>query len=177
LKTYGEIATFSVVLTLNYGIENSDAGAEACLGSTTETIEKGRLVKEGNAKVATGGQTVAMYGRIKMDATEKIFDLLELRSTDVFIDIGHGIGNAVLQAAFTRGCESRGIELQHFRNLVATQFDEVLQQEKVREKEKSINNTDVSKANIYPSNLLLFSRFLNIYTTSNVSSFLVPSSW
>jgi len=47
---------------------------------------------------------------------------MNLQSSDIFIDIGHGIGNATLQAAYTRGCESRGIEIMEDRNLIAEQF-------------------------------------------------------
>ena len=37
----------------------------------------------------------------------------------VFCDIGHGVGNLPLQAAFTYGCESRGIEMVGDRHDIA----------------------------------------------------------
>lgn len=46
----------------------------------------------------------------------------------VFVDIGHGVGNAVLQAAYTIGCEARGIEVVADRNLIATQLEESLRE-------------------------------------------------
>jgi len=92
-------------------------------GKPIEEIEKSSFVKDGNNDVGTAEQSRAMYGRIKIDATKKIFDLMELKSTDVFIDIGHGIGSVVLQAAFTRGCDSRGIELKQKRNSLATEIN------------------------------------------------------
>jgi hypothetical protein len=55
-------------------------------------------------------------------ATQKIFDLTNLKRSDVFIDIGHGIGNAVIQAAVTVGCKSRGIELIEERYKVSCDF-------------------------------------------------------
>jgi hypothetical protein len=53
--------------------------------------------------------------------------VLQLRREDVFLDIGHGIGNACIQAAFTFGCEARGIEVVADRNSVAEVFRDHLQ--------------------------------------------------
>lgn len=49
-----------------------------------------------------------------------------MKKSEVFIDVGHGIGNAVLQAAFTIGCESRGIEVVPDRCQIADQFCELM---------------------------------------------------
>ena len=38
-------------------------------------------------------------------------EIMNLRPDSTFIDFGHGIGNTCLQAAYTIGCESKGIEL------------------------------------------------------------------
>lgn len=38
-------------------------------------------------------------------------EILGLKQDDVFLDIGHGIGNTCIQVAFTAGCEARGIEV------------------------------------------------------------------
>lgn len=43
-------------------------------------------------------------------------DIGQLGSHQVFVDIGHGIGNLCLQAAYTLGCEARGIEVMDARN-------------------------------------------------------------
>ncbi len=48
--------------------------------------------------------------------------ILELTEDDIFLDFGHGIGNACLQAAYTIGCEARGIEVVSDRHFVAQQF-------------------------------------------------------
>jgi precorrin-6B methylase 2 len=36
--------------------------------------------------------------------------VLRLERHEVFLDVGHGAGNTCLQAAYTIGCEARGIE-------------------------------------------------------------------
>ena len=41
------------------------------------------------------------------DILEKV---LKVDKTQVFLDIGHGLGSTCLQAAYTIGCEARGIE-------------------------------------------------------------------
>lgn len=51
-----------------------------------------------------------------------IHKILALKADDIFLDIGHGIGNTCLQAAFTAGCEARGIEVVYGRNSVAEVF-------------------------------------------------------
>ena len=91
-----------------------------------------------------------------------------MKAADIFIDIGHGIGSVVMQAAFTRGCESRGIELMEPRHLVATQFNHNLQQQKAIKKQQNINNIDVSKRLRDCMTSFLFNDFCNNYTTFNV---------
>lgn len=84
-------------------------------------------------------QEKAQYGRLLPDATDYIFrKVLDLKKEDVFVDIGHGIGNSVLQAAFTIGCESRGIELIKYRNSVATDFQKNLEQQLFAEDDRKV---------------------------------------
>jgi len=40
-----------------------------------------------------------------------MFEIGGLQRGHSFVDIGHGLGNLPLQAAYTIGCESRGLEL------------------------------------------------------------------
>jgi len=47
---------------------------------------------------------------------------LGLDSSKIFLDLGSGIGNAVIQAAYTRGCVSRGIEIENGRSMIAAAF-------------------------------------------------------
>ena len=48
--------------------------------------------------------------------------MLQLNENDVFVDFGHGIGNTCLQAAYTVGCEARGIEVVLDRHRIAELF-------------------------------------------------------
>jgi cyclopropane fatty-acyl-phospholipid synthase-like methyltransferase len=45
-----------------------------------------------------------------------------LTSGHVFLDVGHGIGNACLQAAFTVGCKAKGVELVEARYFASKAF-------------------------------------------------------
>lgn len=47
---------------------------------------------------------------------------MNLSKEHVFVDLGHGIGNACLQASYTIGCRSRGIELVDSRFYVSEAF-------------------------------------------------------
>lgn len=56
------------------------------------------------------------YGRLLPVATATMLNFLEINpSTDVFVDFGHGLGNVALQAAFTKRCRVRGIEVNELR--------------------------------------------------------------
>jgi precorrin-6B methylase 2 len=41
---------------------------------------------------------------------------------DIFLDIGHGLGNFPVQAAYRTGCEARGIEVDNDRLDISRQF-------------------------------------------------------
>ena len=90
-----------------------------------DKIENGGVVAEGNnemSKSAAGGgnQTRAQYGRFKVLAFERLLLKLEGRKKiDAFVDVGHGIGTAVLHAGLTRHIPARGIEIMQQRNLIA----------------------------------------------------------
>ncbi|GKY92533.1 hypothetical protein MPSEU_000223600 [Mayamaea pseudoterrestris] len=70
-------------------------------------------------------QQKAQYGRVTFPAIEKLFrkDYFHLKPDDVFLDLGHGIRLPSFQAAYTVGCESRGIELDDDRFLVSQVFE------------------------------------------------------
>lgn len=88
---------------------------------------------------------------------------MELKSTDVFIDIGHGIGSVVLQAAFTRGCDSRGIELKQKRNSLATKINVDLQRQILLTEEKqNIENRNVRTCIAPHLNFFLFQAYLRL---------------
>jgi hypothetical protein len=91
------------------------------LPTTVEDIEHGRLVREGNGANSVKNyknQDQAQYGRLFFRATAKIAKITELKESEVFVDIGSGIGNAVMQMACTVGCEARGVELLEGRHVV-----------------------------------------------------------
>ncbi|KAB8659301.1 hypothetical protein FH972_026190 [Carpinus fangiana] len=51
------------------------------------------------------------YGELREKFASQIFKDTELKSTHIFLDLGSGVGNVVLQAALEVGCESYGIEM------------------------------------------------------------------
>jgi len=74
----------------------------------------------------SNNQTRAMYGRTTFSGMEEISKLADLKRNEIFLDIGHGLGNAVLQAAFTVGCEARGLEVVPERCRIADQYHKTL---------------------------------------------------
>lgn len=56
---------------------------------------------------------------------KKIFELTGLQRNEIFLDLGHGLGNAPIQAAATIGCEGRGLELVENRCLLSFAFQEM----------------------------------------------------
>lgn len=86
-------------------------------GEDVEDIEKGKYVRGASKK---GHE---LYGRILTAGMNKIFrKVMEMPSDCVYLDIGHGIGNTCLQAAYTIGCSARGLESVDSRNNVAERF-------------------------------------------------------
>ena len=66
-----------------------------------------------------------------------LFHVLHLKRSDVFLDIGHGVGNTCLQAAYCIGCEARGIEIIKDRYQVSLDFAQKLD-DVAREKSDSL---------------------------------------
>jgi hypothetical protein len=65
-------------------------------------------------------QSNAIYGRIQTTAAHYLLNsIAQLTPRSVICDLGHGIGNLIIQAAYTIGCECRGIELISARHSVA----------------------------------------------------------
>lgn len=52
-----------------------------------------------------------VYGELKAGFLSRIFTETNLKSDHVFVDLGSGVGNVVLQAALEIGCESWGCEM------------------------------------------------------------------
>src|ERR1700760_2181895 len=57
--------------------------------------------------------TSNVYGEVLTSFASNIFAETHLQSDGVFVDMGSGVGNVVLQAALEIGCESWGIEQMH----------------------------------------------------------------
>jgi hypothetical protein len=76
---------------------------------------------------------------------KKLMDeILFVRKDDVFLDIGHGIGNTCIQAAFTVGCEARGIEVVYGRNCVGEVFrDNIVVQNNDRPVPRKVGKVDL----------------------------------
>ena len=110
------------------------------MGYTIPKIENGPLVRNGNTTNSNG-----MYGRVREDALERIFNIMKLKPTDVFIDLGHGIGLVSIQAAYTRACESRGIEKDKDRNKFASDLKDTFVKRLKHSKENNVTYNDVSK--------------------------------
>jgi hypothetical protein len=123
--------------------------AEVDFGFTTEEIESGHLVRSANSKLSSEDSSLqekAQYGRMLPAAMDHIFRrLLHLRKNDVFVDIGHGIGNTLLQAAHTVGCEARGIEVVQSRNFLAQTFCENLEGQRLIHRERDGHHAKIGK--------------------------------
>jgi H3 lysine-79-specific histone-lysine N-methyltransferase len=52
-----------------------------------------------------------VYGELKPPFVSKILQQTKLKSDHIFVDLGSGVGNVVLQAALEIGCESIGCEM------------------------------------------------------------------
>lgn len=52
-----------------------------------------------------------VYGELLPRFCKTIFDKVNLSQSNVFVDLGSGVGNVVLQAALQVGCDSWGIEM------------------------------------------------------------------
>jgi hypothetical protein len=113
------------------------------------TIEGGALVRKANKVICTNDSTnqgKAQYGRLLSNACHVVFrDLLRLHRSDIFVDIGHGIGSIVFQAAYTFGCESHGIEIDNYRNFVASEFEQDLRHQSRVHKERDERYIRVGK--------------------------------
>ncbi|KAH8087716.1 hypothetical protein JL720_7036 [Aureococcus anophagefferens] len=79
---------------------------------------RGSAARRRRTKAADDGRDKAQYGRLFFGATRTVAELTNLKASEVFVDIGCGVGNATMQMACTVGCEARGIELMPDRHIV-----------------------------------------------------------
>lgn len=105
-----------------------DDGWDCSQFEDTHAFKKANHNADAN-DTSDGTQKKAQYGRLSFHATQVLFEkILQLKWFHVFLDVGHGIGNTVLQAAYTMGCESLGIELVGFRHERALVYQEKLEE-------------------------------------------------
>jgi Histone methylation protein DOT1 len=97
--------------------------AQSDMGYTLDELEESSGIRTANNKLDANdsiNQEKAQYGRIHCETTDYLFkNIWNLQPNDMFVDIGHGVGIVALQAAYTIGCESRGIEVVGARNVIA----------------------------------------------------------
>ena len=97
-----------------------------------------------------------VYGELLARFSSEIFQKTNLRSDQVFVDLGSGVGNVVLQAALEIGCESWGCEimkdatelaeLQHREFKARCRLWGLLPGQVHLEKGDFMKNTEISKA-------------------------------
>jgi hypothetical protein len=81
-----------------------------------------------NETIMLTTQTRAIYGRMLTTATHYILnDIAKVKKGSVVVDLGHGAGNFVIKAAYTMGCESRGLEIMVPRHNVAKELSALFQ--------------------------------------------------
>ncbi|KAK4624168.1 Histone-lysine N-methyltransferase, H3 lysine-79 specific [Fulvia fulva] len=60
------------------------------------------------------------YGEMQPAFVSKIFRQLGVNKNSVYLDLGCGVGNTVMQAALETGCEAHGIEREAYPHLVGS---------------------------------------------------------
>jgi len=119
-----------------YNMETLEAmwrKAEECLGmGTTEEMERSEKsgIRHANRAMDPSdskGQVKVQYGRLCFEATNALFEILLLDpKRDIFVNIGHGIGNTVYQAAYLKQCTARRIEVCGQRYNISVDFQKEL---------------------------------------------------
>ncbi|KAK7202534.1 histone methylation protein DOT1-domain-containing protein [Myxozyma melibiosi] len=69
-----------------------------------------------------------VYGELLPKFVTKIFRELEMDSGSVFVDLGSGVGNCVLQAALELGCRAYGCEMMPRASALATRQENELKE-------------------------------------------------
>lgn len=90
------------------------------------------------------------YGELLFKFVDDIIQKTGLRSDSLFLDLGSGVGNVVLQAALQTGCRSYGIEVQEVAASVAVEQHIQLQQRcrlwGLRMGEVELENGDITRS-------------------------------
>lgn len=101
-------------------------------GGSREILEKLSEIKGVKEVVSARGKQQAMYGSMTETFTEEmVIQHTRLGKSNVFVDIGHGIGQINIQVAATTLARTIGVELEDARFNVSVsllkEFDEVLE--------------------------------------------------
>jgi Histone methylation protein DOT1 len=116
--------------------------AEQALGSSIEELEQHSSFRSANTvmkSIDSEFQRTAQYGRVEAKACCSVLQHLELVASDTFLDIGHGIGNIVLMAAYMFQCHSRGVEVVRDRHHVAVKFQRAMEAARLNlERERNV---------------------------------------
>jgi H3 lysine-79-specific histone-lysine N-methyltransferase len=70
-----------------------------------------------------------VYGELMPSLAQEMINITKLKEDSLFIDLGSGVGNVVVQASLQTGCRSYGIELMPHPSRVAT---DMVEQMKIR---------------------------------------------
>jgi hypothetical protein len=131
--------------------------AEQALGTSIEDLEQRSSFRSANTVVKpldSEYQRTAQYGRVETSACYTVLQQLELTADDTFLDIGHGIGNIVLMAAYLFHCHSRGVEVVRDRHHVAVKFQRAMEASRLNlERERGVNFEAVGSIDLKPGRL------------------------
>lgn len=65
-----------------------------------------------------------VYGELMPSLAQEMINITRLKEDSLFVDLGSGVGNVVVQASLQTGCRSYGIELMPHPARVATDMAE-----------------------------------------------------
>ena len=92
-------------------------------GRGWKALDSSNWIKTGGTGAGLSGNE--QWGRALPDLVDEMRHLCNLQPRDVFVDVGSGCGQVVLQVAATIGCESHGIEVMEGRHYSALQIREL----------------------------------------------------
>ncbi|KAF2138658.1 uncharacterized protein K452DRAFT_233807 [Aplosporella prunicola CBS 121167] len=90
-----------------------------------------------------------VYGELLIPFVHRLFRETDLKSHHVFVDLGSGVGNVVIQAALEVGCESWGIEVMQNPSRAAK-----LQRREIIPRAARLWNINLGKINILADDFL-----------------------
>jgi len=144
--------------------------AENRMGESTEHMEHRKEVRHANNNLpGLPNQLRAQYGRITFSAMKKLFELTRLLPEEIFLDIGHGIGNAPLQAGLTIGCESRGIEVVSERCDISKRFQDAVFEQSEQFPSRNIGSVELRNGDLTDSHQLPFMTDVDVVLYNNAN--------